>query len=119
MSYWKQVGEAVGMALRTSFASLLPQSSRMTSRKCMIYATRSSPTGLQTRSQTRRILNPILKGVDKETSEKMTREPVRFNMVAFLVAGHETTSGTLSFPFHYLLKNTDKYPQPRIGRCPS
>ena len=30
-------------------------------------------------------------------------------MVTFLVAGHETTSGTLSFLFYHLLKNPDKY----------
>jgi cytochrome P450/NADPH-cytochrome P450 reductase len=38
------------------------------------------------------LLNPMLNGVDKETGEKMTKEAVRFNMVTFLVAGHETTS---------------------------
>ena len=29
-------------------------------------------------------------------------------MVTFLVAGHETTSGTLSFLFYHLLKNPEK-----------
>ncbi len=55
------------------------------------------------------LLNPMLNGVDKETGEKMTKESVRFNMVTFLVAGHETTSGTLSFLFYHLLKNPEKY----------
>lgn len=55
------------------------------------------------------LLNPMLEGVDNETGEKMTKESVRFNMVTFLVAGHETTSGTLSFLFYHLLKNPDKY----------
>jgi cytochrome P450/NADPH-cytochrome P450 reductase len=55
------------------------------------------------------LLNPMLNGVDKETGEKMTQESVRFNMVTFLVAGHETTSGTLSFLFYHLLKNPDQY----------
>jgi cytochrome P450/NADPH-cytochrome P450 reductase len=55
------------------------------------------------------LLNPMLSGVDKETGEKMTRESVRYNMVTFLVAGHETTSGTLGFLFYHLLKNPEKY----------
>jgi cytochrome P450/NADPH-cytochrome P450 reductase len=55
------------------------------------------------------LLNHMLKGVDKETGEKMTTESVRFNMVTFLVAGHETTSGTLGFLFYHLLKNPEKY----------
>jgi cytochrome P450/NADPH-cytochrome P450 reductase len=55
------------------------------------------------------LLNPMLEGIDKETCEKMTQESVRFNMVTFLVAGHETTSGTLGFLFYHLLKNPDKY----------
>ena len=29
-------------------------------------------------------------------------------MVTFLAAGHETTSGTLSFLFYHLLKNPEK-----------
>jgi cytochrome P450/NADPH-cytochrome P450 reductase len=55
------------------------------------------------------LLNHMLEGIDKETGEKMTKESVRFNMVTFLVAGHETTSGTLGFLFYHLLKNPDKY----------
>jgi cytochrome P450/NADPH-cytochrome P450 reductase len=39
----------------------------------------------------------------------MTQESVRSNMVTFLVAGHETTSGTLGFLSYHLLKNPDKY----------
>jgi cytochrome P450/NADPH-cytochrome P450 reductase len=57
----------------------------------------------------RDLLNPMLDGVDQETGEKMTQESVRFNMVTFLVAGHETTSGTLSFLVYHLSKNPEKY----------
>jgi cytochrome P450/NADPH-cytochrome P450 reductase len=55
------------------------------------------------------LLNPMLEGVDGETGEKMTKESIRYNMVTFLVAGHETTSGTLGFLFYHLLKNPEKY----------
>lgn len=30
-------------------------------------------------------------------------------MVTFLIAGHETTSGTLGYLFYHLLKNPEKY----------
>lgn len=46
------------------------------------------------------LLNPMLNDTDLQTGEKMTRESVRYNMVTFLVAGHETTSGTLGFLFY-------------------
>ncbi|KAH7117051.1 cytochrome P450 [Dendryphion nanum] len=55
------------------------------------------------------LLNPMLNGVDPETGEKMSKENVRLNMCTFLVAGHETTSGTLGFLFYHLLKNPEKY----------
>ncbi|KAF3036352.1 hypothetical protein E8E12_008017 [Didymella heteroderae] len=55
------------------------------------------------------LLNTMLNGVDPKTGEKMTQESTRYNMVTFLVAGHETTSGTLGFLFYHLLKNPEKY----------
>ncbi|KAI1321539.1 cytochrome P450 [Xylariaceae sp. FL0255] len=55
------------------------------------------------------ILNAMILGRDPETGERMTDESIRYNMVTFLVAGHETTSGTLSFLFYLLLKNPETY----------
>lgn len=55
------------------------------------------------------LLNAMLHGRDPETGEAMSDENIRFNMVTFLVAGHETTSGTLSFLFYHLLKNPAAY----------
>ncbi|OCL14690.1 bifunctional P-450/NADPH-P450 reductase [Glonium stellatum] len=51
------------------------------------------------------LLNAMLNSSDPVTGEKMTDENIRFNMVTFLVAGHETTSGTLSFLFYHFLNN--------------
>jgi len=61
------------------------------------------------RPEAKDLLNPMLETVDKETGEKMSHELVRYNMVTFLVAGHETTSGTLGFLFYHLLKNPETY----------
>ncbi|KAH7385832.1 NADPH-cytochrome P450 reductase-like protein [Pyrenochaeta sp. MPI-SDFR-AT-0127] len=55
------------------------------------------------------LLNGMLNGVDPRTGEKMTDESVIDNMITFLIAGHETTSGLLSFTFYYLLKNAAAY----------
>ncbi|KAF2730502.1 cytochrome P450 [Polyplosphaeria fusca] len=55
------------------------------------------------------LLNPMLENTDPVTGEKMSDELIRNNLCTFLVAGHETTSGTLGFLFYHLLKNPDKY----------
>ncbi|KAH7095469.1 NADPH-cytochrome P450 reductase-like protein [Paraphoma chrysanthemicola] len=55
------------------------------------------------------LLNGMLNGVDPKTGEKMSDESLIDNMITFLIAGHETTSGLLSFTFYYLLKNPAAY----------
>lgn len=55
------------------------------------------------------LLNGMLNGVDPKTGEKMTEESIIDNMITFLIAGHETTSGLLSFTFYYLLKSPSAY----------
>ena len=42
-------------------------------------------------------------------------ENIRAQCITFLIAGHETTSGLLSFAIYYLLKNPDD-PRPGAGR---
>ncbi|KAI0799063.1 cytochrome P450 [Xylaria sp. FL0064] len=59
--------------------------------------------------EARDLLNTMLNASDPQTGEKLPDENIRFNMVTFLVAGHETTSGTLSFLFYMLLKHPETY----------
>ncbi|KAI8629786.1 cytochrome P450 [Xylariaceae sp. FL1651] len=59
--------------------------------------------------EARDLLNTMLNASDPQTGEKLSDESIRFNMVTFLVAGHETTSGTMSFLFYQLLKNPEAY----------
>jgi cytochrome P450/NADPH-cytochrome P450 reductase len=53
------------------------------------------------------LLNYMLAGVDKQTGESLSDENIRYQINTFLIAGHETTSGMLSFTLHYLLNNPD------------
>ncbi|KAL1631997.1 hypothetical protein SLS56_004042 [Neofusicoccum ribis] len=54
------------------------------------------------------LLNTMLNVADPVTGEKLDDENIRYQMVTFPIAGHETTSGTLSYLFYNLLKNPEK-----------
>lgn len=51
------------------------------------------------------LLQHMLTGVDKKTGEGLPDSNIRSQCITFLVAGHETTSGLLSFAIYYLVKN--------------
>ncbi|MFD5554236.1 bifunctional cytochrome P450/NADPH--P450 reductase [Streptomyces sp. NPDC127068] len=51
------------------------------------------------------LLSLMLHARDKETGERLDDTNIRYQLLTFLIAGHETTSGALSFALHYLLKN--------------
>lgn len=51
------------------------------------------------------LLQFMLTGVDKKSGEGLPDTNIVAQCITFLVAGHETTSGLLSFAVHYLLKN--------------
>lgn len=55
------------------------------------------------------LLNAMIKKKDPKTGENLSDQSITDNMITFLVAGHETTSGLLSFVFYYLLKNPTAY----------
>ncbi|KAL2059809.1 hypothetical protein VTL71DRAFT_10193 [Oculimacula yallundae] len=70
------------------------------------------------------LLNAMVKGRDPKTGEGLTEDSIMNNMITFLIAGHETTSGMLSFLFYYLLKSPAAYQNAQrevdevIGRGP-
>ncbi|RDW85388.1 bifunctional cytochrome P450 reductase [Coleophoma crateriformis] len=70
------------------------------------------------------LLNAMLNGRDPKTGEGLTDESILNNMITFLIAGHETTSGMLSFLFYQLLKNPSTYQKAQkqvdevVGRGP-
>jgi cytochrome P450/NADPH-cytochrome P450 reductase len=55
----------------------------------------------------RDLLGRMINGVDPKTGEKLPDENIRAQCITFLIAGHETTSGLLSFAIYYLMKNPE------------
>ncbi|CAJ2503555.1 Uu.00g109490.m01.CDS01 [Anthostomella pinea] len=55
------------------------------------------------------LVDAMLNGSDPKTGKKLTDETIIDNMITFLIAGHETTSGLLSFLFALLVQNPEAY----------
>ena len=53
------------------------------------------------------LLGHMLSGVDKQTGERLDDVNIRYQIITFLIAGHETTSGLLSFALYFLLNNPE------------
>ncbi|WP_406335202.1 cytochrome P450 [Streptomyces sp. NBC_00203] len=53
------------------------------------------------------LLDRMLETAHPETGERLAPENVRRQVITFLIAGHETTSGALSFALHYLSRHPD------------
>lgn len=62
-----------------------------------------------TDNQRKDLLAAMLKGRDPVTGEKMSDQSIIDNLITFLVAGHETTSGTLSYAMYRLIANPKDY----------
>src|SRR5918998_1463915 len=58
-------------------------------------------------STERDLLSYMLTGVDKETGEGLDDVNIRYQIITFLIAGHETTSGLLSFALYFLLNTPE------------
>lgn len=52
-------------------------------------------------------LTLMLNGVDKKSGEKLDFENIRYQLITFLIAGHETTSGLLSFATYFLVTHPE------------
>ncbi|MEV0442427.1 cytochrome P450 [Streptomyces spectabilis] len=53
------------------------------------------------------LLDRMLEVAHPETGERLSAENIRRQVITFLVAGHETTSGALSFALHYLARDPE------------
>ena len=61
------------------------------------------------------LLSIMLNAKHPETGETLSDENIRYQMVTFLIAGHETTSGLLSFAIYALLKNPEALKKARAN----
>jgi cytochrome P450 / NADPH-cytochrome P450 reductase len=59
------------------------------------------------------LLGRMLTGVDKQTGLTLPDENIRAQCLTFLIAGHETTSGLLSFAIYFLLEHPEYLDQAR------
>ena len=57
--------------------------------------------------QKKDMLDYMLAGVDRKSGERLDDTNIRYQIITFLIAGHETTSGLLSFATYFLLNNPD------------
>jgi cytochrome P450 / NADPH-cytochrome P450 reductase len=53
------------------------------------------------------LLDAMLNGVDRQSGERLPDVNIRAQCITFLIAGHETTSGLLTFAVHFLLKHPE------------
>ncbi|KAH9922456.1 cytochrome P450 [Fomitopsis serialis] len=53
------------------------------------------------------LLNRMLLGKDPKTGKSLPDENIKNNLLTFLIAGHETTSSTLSFLMYFILKKPE------------
>lgn len=53
------------------------------------------------------LLSRMLDGVDKQSGQGLPDANIRAQCITFLVAGHETTSGLLSFAIYFLLRHPE------------
>ncbi|WP_349654936.1 cytochrome P450 [Neobacillus sp. 114] len=53
------------------------------------------------------LLARMLSAKDPQTGEMLDDENIRYQIITFLIAGHETTSGLLSFTLYLLLKHPE------------
>ena len=58
-------------------------------------------------AQKKDLLNAMLSGVDKATGTQLDDVNIRYQINTFLIAGHETTSGLLSYTLYALMKNPE------------
>lgn len=51
------------------------------------------------------LLDRMLTAVDEDSGQRLDEDNIIRQVLTFLIAGHETTSGALSFALHYLMQN--------------
>ncbi|EPE04487.1 bifunctional p-450 nadph-p450 reductase [Ophiostoma piceae UAMH 11346] len=101
LSQKNQIGEKLKILLQPSYESQVERDLAFMNKvgNELVQHRRDNPTHKPD------LLNAMVHGRDPKTGEPMRDGLIAANMRTFLVAGHETTSGLLSFAFMYMLLN--------------
>jgi cytochrome P450/NADPH-cytochrome P450 reductase len=70
----------------------------------LVHQRREDPSGDGPKKD---LLDHMLSGIDRSTGDRLDDVNIRYQINTFLIAGHETTSGLLSFTIYFLLKNPE------------
>ncbi|WP_433663063.1 cytochrome P450 [Nocardia sp. CA-128927] len=62
---------------------------------------------VEPRQGSKDLLDLMLTTVDPDSGEKLPDENIAYQIVSFLLAGQETTAGTLGFALHYLMQQPE------------
>ncbi|CCE00185.1 cytochrome P450 [Bradyrhizobium sp. STM 3809] len=68
---------------------------------------KSAESGAASADDKKDMLNAMMSGVDRATGEQLDDVNIRYQINTFLIAGHETTSGLLSYTIYALLKHPE------------
>jgi cytochrome P450/NADPH-cytochrome P450 reductase len=107
------LAEAGARARRPDFTNSLPLTSRRRYEADLALMKRVAETIIEERGAEGRIgtrgdlLDIMLSGQDPQTGERLSDTNIRHQLVTFLIAGHETTSGLLSFALYFLMRNPE------------
>ncbi|KAB8235836.1 bifunctional cytochrome P450/NADPH--P450 reductase [Aspergillus alliaceus] len=105
--------ESFARSRRPGFASLLYQNQEKQYQADIEQLTQTARELLESRRKNptdkKDLLNALVLNKDPKTGEKLSDDAIIRNMITFLIAGHETTSGLLSFLFYELLENPEAY----------
>lgn len=107
------LAEAGVRARRPDFTNSLPLTSRRRYEADLELMKRVAESIIEERRAEGRIgtrgdlLDIMLSGQDPQTGERLSDTNIRHQLVTFLIAGHETTSGLLSFALYFLMRNPE------------
>ncbi|KAE8374449.1 fatty acid hydroxylase [Aspergillus bertholletiae] len=105
--------ESFARSRRPGFAGLLYQNQEKQYQADIEQLTQTARELLDSRrrhpTDKKDLLNALILNKDPKTGEKLGDDAIIRNMITFLIAGHETTSGLLSFLFYELLESPEAY----------
>jgi cytochrome P450/NADPH-cytochrome P450 reductase len=73
--------------------------------KAIVHERRKNPD--ESEAKHADLLHHMIHGKDPKTGSRLSEQSIIYNLQNFLIAGHDTTSSTLSFAFYFMLDNPE------------